>query len=170
MNKQNSSFNKIVTFIKGGKLTIFLPLFLVLIAIIYVFQSQTTIFQNTFKSKVSPAPILETTKIDLPVPLTQPNIRQVYLFYSFYGRIKTVKTIEGGVQLILDVEDLSLPEFIVKPHEAQIIKVDSVGPIAGPGNQKNASADILEPGLTVNIQIRYDLRLYTWQVIRVYVF
>lgn len=151
------------TYVRKSAIIIFFFL-LVLLAIAFILQFKIVNFQDIFKKDTNPPPALETNKIDLPVPLNQPNIRQVYLLYSFYGRIKLVEATGDDVQLILDVSDPILPSFILNSKDSQIIKMNSSG------SQKFASVDDLKPGLTINIQIKYDLRLNTWKIIRVYIF
>lgn len=112
----------------------------------------------------NPSPTIQTASINLPVPLDNPNIRQVSLFYSFYGRVKLIETIGDDMQLILDSSDTNLPAFILNSKNSQIMKFD------GSGSYKPASADTLKTGLTVNIQMMYDLRLHTWKLTRVYIF
>lgn len=156
MNKQSFSSNKKV---RKLAITIFFVL-LISLMLAYAFQFKINNFQNIFKKSGPP----DTSRINLPIPLDNPNIRQVSLLYSFYGRIKLVKSAGDDMQLILDVADTNLPPFILNSKDSQIIKVDSSGSL------KRVSSDNLKPGLTTNIQMLYDLRLHTWKITRVYIF
>ncbi|MDO8470480.1 MAG: hypothetical protein Q7S63_00705 [bacterium] len=109
-------------------------------------------------------PTAQTTSINLPVPLDNPNIRQVSLFYNFYGRIKLAEPAGNDVRLVLDSSDATLPAFIVDSKDSQVLRIDASGA------QVSVSLEDLKPGLTTNIQMTYDLRLSIWKITRVYIF
>lgn len=102
----------------------------------------------------TPAPI-ETGKIDLPVPLSNRNVTNVYLAYTFFGPVKEAVDQEGGLKVVLDTKE-SLPEFIATTKETKVLRAGSNA------NVTPAALSEIKAGIRVSISTTYDLKTKAW--------
>lgn len=109
----------------------------------------------------SPTPTSDINSIKLPFPINKPYLGLVIIVYNFFGPVKEVKNVPEGTQLVLDIPNDQLPNFILNTQYTQMFKPSK------DSKPTPASIDDLEVGIKVNVQMMYDLKLNTWRVIRV---
>lgn len=154
MNKKNFQTRKVA---------IVLFFILVIGLIVIISHQKARSLTNTTKAAPSPTST-SSTSINLPYPIDKPNLGMVIVVYNFFGPIKEIKDTPEGKQLILDIPNDNLPNFILNTKYTQIFKLGSNS------EPTSTSIDDLKVGIKVNVQIMYDLKLSIWRVLRVDIF
>lgn len=93
--------------------------------------------------------------INPPVKLDHPSIYHAYLTYGFTGKITRTNNTPQGVQLILDISDNKIPQFLVTPK--------TTVRYAAKGKYENTNISRLRPSQKVYIQNQYDLKTNIWK-------
>lgn len=112
-------------------------------------------------SATAPANLKEIT---LPIAVDNSNITGAYAHYYITGRVREVLKTETQSELVLDLDDESLPKLVIDtatrfwtiklPYSTQ--------------NMKAAALSDIAAGKTVDVSIEYDLRAKNWIVRDVY--
>lgn len=137
-------------------------LFFILTAILIgIILNQQTKFLINIKKTASPTPTSDISSIKLPFPINKPYLGLVIIVYNFFGPVKEVKNVPEGMQLLLDIPNDNLPNFILNTQYTQMFKPSK------DSKPTTASTADLKVGTKINVQMMYDLKLNIWRAIRV---
>lgn len=160
MRQKNKTPNRL----RVSTTTVFLAIFLVLLVanVVFVVPFAREKIMASFKmgnaGNDATTNILPTnnTPADLPVPITNPMVTNVYYAYNFFGKVKEVKTNSEETVLALDTADTTIPLFILETNGTQILQVKN-------GQVAPAAITDLKPGSAVSVSSTYDVKLRLWQ-------
>ena len=147
------------------KQNIWLVLFIIVCLLFVInYQKQSKLLKsvNNLRQDVNLKEVEKVTtlieKIDLPVPIGSPSVGATYIHYFFTGKVKEIKPfLDGGVELVLESENLKLPKILVSPTTS-VQKISSQNP-RYPVNMKLSDIKV---GLQIDASMEFDPVLKNW--------